>query len=200
MGKFSTYLLGIILFGFCMQARLDTVRAQTVLQVNPPPVLPIDQNEQGGWDGFPPPAIFPIDTSKKVQSLDTVKFDMYGNLRVDDPIYNPKGPWYIPAINIVAQEVLLNVADQYIFNYIGPASVLIPGAKILPQNRRGGIHGFGIPHGLGMICFFILIRAQDISMPHDPRDIPTGRQFLSRSPGAIRGKFLAKMGRRSAIA
>ncbi len=59
----------------------------------------------------------PADTSKKVQDLDTVKFDMYGNLRVDDPVFNKRDPWYVPAINIVGQEVLLNLADQYLLDY-----------------------------------------------------------------------------------
>jgi len=59
----------------------------------------------------------PVDTSKKVQSLDTVLFDMYGNLRVDDPLYNKRAPWYVPALNIVGQEVLLNLADNYLLNF-----------------------------------------------------------------------------------
>ncbi len=53
------------------------------------------------------------DTSKQVQALDTVTFDRYGNLRVDDPVYNKRAPWYAPALNIVGQEVLLNAIDQY---------------------------------------------------------------------------------------
>ena len=57
------------------------------------------------------------DTTKKVQSLDTVRFDMYGNLRVDDPLYNKRDHWYVPAFNIVGQEVLLNLADQYLLNF-----------------------------------------------------------------------------------
>ena len=47
-----------------------------------------------------------VDTNKKVQSLDTVRFDMYGNLRVNDPLYNKRAPWYVPAINIVGQEII----------------------------------------------------------------------------------------------
>src|SRR5487761_2186210 len=57
---------------------------------------------------FLSPNSSPVDTGKKVQSLDTVRFDMYGNLRVDDPLYNKKAPWYVPALNIVGQEALLN--------------------------------------------------------------------------------------------
>ncbi len=59
----------------------------------------------------------PVDTGLKVQSLDTVKFDMYGNLRVDDPLYNKRDHWYVPALNIVGQEVLLNLADQHLLNF-----------------------------------------------------------------------------------
>ncbi len=66
---------------------------------------------------FNSPLMTPEDTSKKVQSLDTVKFDMYGNLRVDDPVYNSEAPWYVPALNIVGQEVLLNLADNYLMHF-----------------------------------------------------------------------------------
>ncbi len=59
----------------------------------------------------------PLDTSKKVQDLDTVLFDMYGNLRVDDPVFNKKDYWYVPALNIVGQEILLNVADHYLLDF-----------------------------------------------------------------------------------
>jgi len=58
-----------------------------------------------------------VDTSKKVQNLDTVLFDMYGNLRVDDPVFNKKDAWYVPALNIVGQEILLNLADHYLLNF-----------------------------------------------------------------------------------
>lgn len=58
----------------------------------------------------------PLDTSKKVQSLDTVLFDMYGNLRVDDPLYNKRAPWWVPALHIVGQEALLNAFDHYVLN------------------------------------------------------------------------------------
>jgi len=57
-----------------------------------------------------------VDTSKKVQQLDTVLFDMYGNLRVDDPLYNKKAPWFVPVLHIIGQEVILNVFDQYVLN------------------------------------------------------------------------------------
>jgi hypothetical protein len=63
---------------------------------------------------FSPALLLLADTGKKVQSLDTVLFDMYGNLRVDDPLYNKKAPWYVPALHIIGQEVLLNVFDQYV--------------------------------------------------------------------------------------
>jgi hypothetical protein len=53
------------------------------------------------------------DTGKQVQALDTVTYDRYGNLRVDDPVYNKRAPWYVPALNIVGQEAVLNLVDQY---------------------------------------------------------------------------------------
>ena len=59
----------------------------------------------------------PDDTGKKVQQLDTVLFDMYGNLRVDDPLYNAVAPWYVPALHIVGQEILLNLADNYLLKF-----------------------------------------------------------------------------------
>ncbi len=80
-----------------------------------PPCVTMDTPVRG--DKVPADTSKKIDTSKKVQNLDTVKFDMYGNLRVDDPVFNKKDPWYVPALNIVGQEILLNLADQYLLDF-----------------------------------------------------------------------------------
>ena len=113
MKKYSILLLAI-LFGSCILAQNDDLHAQNA-------IFPGLKAEILGRTSLPiltpPDTTTPVDTSKKVQSLDTVLFDMYGNLRVDDPLYNKRAPWYVPALNIVGQEVLLNLADNYLLNF-----------------------------------------------------------------------------------
>ena len=94
MKKYSTVLL-MILFGIGMDGHFSQLSAQRTTAR----------------------ALVTVDTTMKVQSLDTVKFDMYGNLRVDDPLFNKRDHWYVPALNIVGQEILLNLADQYLLNF-----------------------------------------------------------------------------------
>ena len=110
--KYSTLLFAIF-FGAGMLAQNDDLRAQNAIS---PVQQPAALAHASSLLLIPPDTTKPVDTSKKVQSLDTVLFDMYGNLRVDDPLYNKRAPWYVPALNIVGQEVLLNLADQYLLN------------------------------------------------------------------------------------
>ena len=50
-------------------------------------------------------------------AVDNGKFGKrYGNLEDDNPIYTPKLEVWYPALNIVSQEVVLNVFDQYVLN------------------------------------------------------------------------------------
>jgi hypothetical protein len=48
---------------------------------------------------------------------DSMKYNMYGGLLNDDPIYNKKLPIWKPVIQIVIQEVLLNLVDHYVMHF-----------------------------------------------------------------------------------
>jgi hypothetical protein len=111
--------LWLVIFGLSITAQQGALYAQSATQyLNVrPTALQLEEAYAPISMHISPSLLPPADTAKKVQSLDTVLFDMYGNLRVDDPLYNQKGPWYKPTINIVAQEVLLNLADQYLMKF-----------------------------------------------------------------------------------
>ena len=81
MKKYSI-LLFAILFGSCILAQNGDLHAQNALFTRYEPDV-----MGHTWQSIlsRPDTTTPVDTSKKVQSLDTVLFDMYGNLRVDDP-------------------------------------------------------------------------------------------------------------------
>lgn len=48
---------------------------------------------------------------------DSLKYNMYGGLLNDDPIYTPKSPVWKPMVQIVIQEVLLNLVDHYVMHF-----------------------------------------------------------------------------------
>ena len=48
---------------------------------------------------------------------DSMKYNMYGGLLNDDPIYNKKLPVWKPVVQIVIQEVLLNLVDHYAMHF-----------------------------------------------------------------------------------
>ncbi len=48
---------------------------------------------------------------------DTIKYNMYGDLLNDDPIYTQKHPIWFPALQIIIHGVLLNLADHYVMHY-----------------------------------------------------------------------------------
>ncbi len=61
---------------------------------------------------------------------DTLKHDrfhnMYGDLLNDDPAYNPKYPFWIPAVRVIASNGFTLAVDRFVFNFdyshIGPTS------------------------------------------------------------------------------
>jgi len=47
---------------------------------------------------------------------DTVLYNMYGDLRDDNPEYNPKSPWWMCAIRVMLTNGVTWTADRYVFN------------------------------------------------------------------------------------
>src|SRR4029077_10171001 len=50
-------------------------------------------------------------------SLDTRPKNKYGDLLDDDPAYNRKYPWYVPATRVVFTNVVNWAANKYLFHY-----------------------------------------------------------------------------------
>lgn len=67
-----------------------------------------------------------LDTIPRQQSFNFPHYNKYGNLLNDDPYYNPKYPWIIPATRVFLADVTNWAADRYIFKYdwskIGPST------------------------------------------------------------------------------
>ena len=53
---------------------------------------------------------------KKSPSLDTTKYSKYGDLLNDDPEYNPKSPLWRPAVQVVAENLVLNIVDRTVLH------------------------------------------------------------------------------------
>lgn len=61
--------------------------------------------------------ITPLPDTINTSLTDTMKYNMYGDLLNDDPIYNAKLPIWKPAVQIVIQEVILNLVDHYVMHF-----------------------------------------------------------------------------------
>src|SRR5437763_8885578 len=60
----------------------------------------------------------------RTDSLPDGKHNMYGDLLNDDPRYNPRYPWWRPAIRVVFADVFTWAIDRYVmdadYSHIGP--------------------------------------------------------------------------------
>ena len=67
-----------------------------------------------------------IDSTKRIAAVDSIKHDSahnkYGDLLNDDPQYNPRYKWYIPATRVLTTNIFNWATAKYIFNYNWPAS------------------------------------------------------------------------------
>ena len=50
-------------------------------------------------------------------SLFYSKYNEYGDLKDDDPQYNPKRPWWVPALKVTGQNLAVNSVDRYLIGY-----------------------------------------------------------------------------------
>ena len=48
---------------------------------------------------------------------DTMKYNMYGDLLNDNPLYNPKSSWWMVALRVTLANVSTFLIDRYVFNY-----------------------------------------------------------------------------------
>jgi hypothetical protein len=60
------------------------------------------------------------DTAKteedKIKSYDSTRFNMFGDLLRDDPVYNKKYPLWIPIVEVLGVHVLTGLSNRYVFN------------------------------------------------------------------------------------
>lgn len=67
-------------------------------------------------------------------STDTRPKNKYGDLLNDDPVYNPKHPWYIPAAKVIFADGINWATNRYLFHY-DFANI---SAKTWKENLRAG--------------------------------------------------------------
>jgi len=53
---------------------------------------------------------------KKSGAIDSTKKNRYNNLLEDDPQYNKKYPLWVPAVEVVAMNAILNIVDRSVYN------------------------------------------------------------------------------------
>lgn len=63
-----------------------------------------------------------IQDTKKINTVhdtlaDPRPHDMYGNLLSDDPVYNKKYPWYVPATKVIISDAINWGINKYVFHY-----------------------------------------------------------------------------------
>ena len=100
-------------------------------------------------------ASYSIDSSKRNVSYDTLKYDsthdMYGDLLNDDPQYNPRYKWYIPATRVIMTNIFNWATAKYVFHYDWPASSISDWKNNLKKgwewdSDKFGINFIGHPH------------------------------------------------------
>ncbi|HEY0434537.1 MAG TPA: DUF3943 domain-containing protein, partial [Chitinophagaceae bacterium] len=77
--------------------------------------------------------------------------DRYGDLLRDDPVYNPRYRWYIPATKVLTTNLLNWATDKYVFHYDWPASSISDWKNNLKKGwewdtDKFGVNFIGHPH------------------------------------------------------
>lgn len=98
---------------------------------------------------------FIADSSKKNIPADTLKkgmgYNKYGDLLNDDPEYNPRNKWYIPATRVITTNIFNWATAKYVFNYDWPASSISDWKNNIKNgwewdSDKFGINFIGHPH------------------------------------------------------
>lgn len=98
---------------------------------------------------------FIVDSAKRNESFNQHVYDsthnVYGDLLHDDPDYNPRYKWYIPATRVIATNILNWATARYIFKYDWPATSIGDWKRNLKEGwewdaDRFGTNFIGHPH------------------------------------------------------
>ena len=127
---------------------------------------------------------FKIDSTKRQASPDTLRYDSthnkYGDLLNDDPAYNPRYKWYVPASKVITTNIFNWATAKYIFKYDWPASSISDWKRNLKSgwewdSDKFGINFIGHPHSGNY--YFNIARSN-------------GYSFWGSSPFAIEGSVV----------
>src|SRR5882724_9795821 len=127
---------------------------------------------------------FIIDSTKGNDLVNPIKYDsihnVYGDLLNDDPQYNRRYKWYIPATRVITTNVLNWATAKYIFNYNWPASSISDWKNNLKRGwewdaDKFGVNFIGHPHSGNY--YFNIARSN-------------GYSFWSSLPFAIEGSLI----------
>lgn len=87
--------------------------SRSVLTLKPSSISPMDfrRSSASNQNGAA------LSTADKLSISDTMKYNMYGDLLNDDPLYNPKSSLAMVALRVTLANVTTLGIDHYIFNY-----------------------------------------------------------------------------------
>jgi hypothetical protein len=58
----------------------------------------------------------PVNKDDQIKSYDSTRYNMFGDLLNDDPVYNKKYPLWIPAVEVLGMHVVTGLTNRYVFN------------------------------------------------------------------------------------
>ncbi len=117
--KIISTLFFLILFSTSHVAQFKPkVEIKTFLDQNEWQSRQLSVNEINRYSDLVPNTnkVSPPDNFEKLFP-DTMKYNMYGDLRDDNPLYNPKSPWWMVVFKVTTSNLSTFLIDRYIFNY-----------------------------------------------------------------------------------
>lgn len=88
-----------------------------------------------------------LETSTPTQDTSTQAkppHNKYGDLLNDDPVYNRKSPWIVPAARVVASDVFIWSMDKYLFRYPWPSDGIADWKNNFKRGPEWDADGFGV--------------------------------------------------------
>src|SRR5918993_1574013 len=79
----------------------------------------IAQDDSSGVEPLKDTMIIQKDSIPVIDSIPPSKplYNMYGDLLHDDPIYNKKSSWVLPAVRVLMADAFIWAVDRYVYKY-----------------------------------------------------------------------------------